>query len=137
MSEKVAPDTTHRRIARNDAPATLWCAILRTGSHMLAAPGGSGPLEDGMEAVTRASLVPAAILSEQLPCESQISVQRMEMTEKHVFIVQTQIDKGSSLEPQVMTCQQHECVYEHRQEENTKTSTTHSHVSKKHCTRNR
>ena len=25
-----------------------------------------------------------------------------------------------------MTCQQHECVYEHRQEENTKTSTTHS-----------
>ena len=69
----------------------------------------------------------------QPPCESQVSVQRMEMTDKHAF-VQTQIDKGSSLEPQVMTCQQHECVCEHRQEENTKTSTTHSHVSKKHCT---
>ena len=53
-----------------------------------------------------------------LTCESQVSVQRMEMTDKHVF-VQTQIDKGSSLEPQVMTCQQHECVYEHRQEEKT------------------
>ena len=55
------------------------------------------------------------VLQEELlqPCESQISVQRMEMTDKHVF-VQTQIDKGSSLEPQVMTCQQHECVCEHR-----------------------
>ena len=42
---------------------------------------------------------------QQQPCESQISVQRMEMTDKHVFAVQTQIDKGSSLEPQVMTCQ--------------------------------
>ena len=83
---------------------------------------------------SQTAFCPAVSTTAPLPRVSlKFQCKRMEMTDKHVF-VQTQIDKGSSLEPQVMTCQQHECVCEHRQEENTKTSTTHSHVSKKHCT---
>ena len=68
MSEEVAPHTTHRRIARTMRPPPCVAQLLEPGP-MLAAPGGSGPLEDDMEAVSRASLVPAAILSEQLQHE--------------------------------------------------------------------